>query len=837
MRLLPAILLLLLAGAPAASARTIELATAINNEGFAGGGQAYRDALLRYDAYTPESSMKMLEVQPARGSFSFARADPMVAWARANGRPVHGHNLIWCGDQWTPSWVVQGSWTRSTLLAVLRDHIATVMRHWQGQIASWDVVNEAFDADGSRRGCVWQRVIGDDWVEQAFVAARAADPTAKLYLNEFGADTPNARFAATEALARDFKARGVPLDGIGLQYHVYGREPFQYLTEEALRRIGALGLTAHVSELDVTTSPIAGTTEEKLAKQGQAFQTIASACRAVPACTRVTTWGAADSWSWRGPAEMATALDAGYGEKPAWAGLTQELRPAAFPVGSPPSAPGAMRTGVKHDRGTYLVSWGPALDVDGDPLTYRLEHRDADDTAWSPVATGIRGIDYRFAAGGYIEQQGTWRYRVRAADPTSAGAWTNYTGGGGVVVVDRVSPYAPILRTDRAPAWEDWYRDGVVVSFADGGDPALPDGSPGSGLNPASVPAPQTLSATGTTVVSGSGKDRAGNASPVVSGSYRVDADPPVATADTGEYEPGSWTSSDLTVTFACSDAGAGVAGAAPAPQVVTTEGAGQLRSADCHDRVGHVTTAISGAVSIDKSPPVGALSCPPAVIAGEPASASWTASDSLSGLAGDAQGTIALDTRRLGTSTATHEVADRVGLRVTLSCSYRVDEPTPAHTTTPTPEPAAAPTLSPTPESSAAPTLSPTPEPTGAPTASPMPESAPAPTSSPPAESAARPTVKLKPRGRMPVTEDGELRLWVACAGAECGGVLSMRRGRSAAFRIAAGARDTIVLRLTRRERAAYARRGRLVIRATVRLAGAPQLDPHRIVVRRAGT
>ena len=172
--------------------------------------------------------------------------------------------------------------------------------------------------------------------------------------------------------------------------------------------------------------------EEKLAKQGQAFQTIASACQTVPACTRVTTWGVSDAWSWRGPAEMAAALDAGYGEKPAWAGLQQELRPAAFPVGQPPSAPGTVRTGVKYDRGTYLVSWGPAIDFEGDPLSYRLEHRDADDPGWNAVATGIRGIDYRFSSDGFIEMQGTWRYRVRAADPTSPGASKNY--GSSVVV-------------------------------------------------------------------------------------------------------------------------------------------------------------------------------------------------------------------------------------------------------------------------------------------------------------------------------------------------------------------------------------------------------------------
>ena len=208
-------LILLVAGVPAASARTIELGTAINNDGFGSGDPAYRAALLRHDAFTAESAMKMPELQPARGSYSFARADAMVSWARANGKQIHGHNLIWCADQYTPAWVVQGSWTRATLLAVMQDHIRTVMRHWEGQIPSWDVVNEALEADGSLRDCVWRRVIGADWVEQAFRAARAADPAAKLYLNEFGADTPNPRFVATEALARDFKARGVPLDGMG----------------------------------------------------------------------------------------------------------------------------------------------------------------------------------------------------------------------------------------------------------------------------------------------------------------------------------------------------------------------------------------------------------------------------------------------------------------------------------------------------------------------------------------------------------------------------------------------------------------------------------------------
>ena len=826
--LIALLLLVVLAAAPAASARTVEIGTAINNGGFASGGQAYRDALLRHDAFTAESAMKMIELQPARGSYSFARADSMVAWARANGRKIHGHTLVWCSDKWTPQWVLQGSWTRASLLAVMQDHIRRVMGRWKGQIASWDVVNEAIAADGSRRDCVWSRVIGPDWVEQAFRTARAADPAAKLYLNEFGADTPNAAFLATEALARDFKARGVPLDGIGLQHHAYGLGSFQHLTEEVLRRIGALGLTAHISELDSTTSPIDGTVAEKLAKQGQVFQSIASACQAVPACTRVTTWGVADQWSYKGPGEMALALDAAYAEKPAWTGLAQELRPAAFPVGQAPSAPGSIRTGVKHDRGTFLVTWGPSLDFENDPVTYRLEHRDFDDAGWSPVATGIRSPEYRFAASVNVEHQGTWRYRLRAADPTASSGWTTYTSGGGVVVVDRIPPAAPLLVTDRAPVWDGWYRDGVEVRFAEGGDAALPDGSPGSGLNPASVPAPRLISTTGTTVVSGSGKDRSGNPSPAVSGSYKVDATAPVATAATGSYQPGTWTRGDVTVTFACSDAGAGLAGAVPAAVVVSGEGAGQLRSADCADRVGHVTTATSGAISIDKSPPTGSMSCPAPVTAGAPASATWAASDALSGLTGGADGTIALDTARAGTFTASRAVSDRVGHATTLSCTYRVDPPA-----QPTATPTATPTSSPPPSTTPS-----TPPASTAPRTQPSPP-APARTRSAPGPStptrtyppAATPVVAVNAPRRL--VGKRRIRLVLSCSAADCDGLLRLSGSRSRRFALLAGERRRIAVRLLRRERRALARRGRLVVRVRVELAGAPAADARRLTVR----
>ena len=301
--------------------------------------------------------MKMLELQPARGSF---RSPLRTRWSlgAGNGKRIHGHNLIWCGT----SGPRRGSAGHlDARVAARGDAGRTSARssHWKGQVASWDVVNESLGPDGSMRDCVWKRVIGPDYVEQAL--RRRARPTRRRTLRQ------RVRGRHAERPLRRRRGAGARLHGARraarrhrLQYHLYGREPFQHQTEEVLRRIGALGLAVHISELDDKTSAIAGTTEEKLAKQGRSFQTVASACQAVPACTRVTTWGVSDQWSWRGTAEMASRSTPATARSRRGAALQQELRPAPVPVGKPPTQPGTIRTGVKYDRGTYLVSWEPA---------------------------------------------------------------------------------------------------------------------------------------------------------------------------------------------------------------------------------------------------------------------------------------------------------------------------------------------------------------------------------------------------------------------------------------------------------------------------------------------
>jgi GH35 family endo-1,4-beta-xylanase len=331
---------------PAAGfARTgqVELGTAVGGPAFmADPDPRYRETMKLFDALTAENDMKMYYQRPSRAVFDFAVGDAMVAFAAANNQQVHGHTLIWCDNASTPGWVKNGSWTRTQLLEVMREHITAVMNHYRGRVATWDVVNEGLAEDGSLRSCTWRNVIGPDWMEQAFRIARSVDPGARLFYNETKADVPNPKYEAMLAMARDFKARDVPLDGVGLQYHLSENQPTQAQMEEGIRRIGELGLEVHISELDVPIWFLGpATIPERLALQPEIYRRVANACQAQPACFRITTWGFTDRLTYRCCNAKPLPFDEEYRPKPAWAVLQEVLRPGgpSRPFVPPPPAP------------------------------------------------------------------------------------------------------------------------------------------------------------------------------------------------------------------------------------------------------------------------------------------------------------------------------------------------------------------------------------------------------------------------------------------------------------------------------------------------------------------
>lgn len=241
-----------------------------------------------FNMITAENEMKVDAMQPQRGNFNWASGDRIVDWALQNGKQVRGHALAWHSQQ--PGWMqsMEGSALRTAML----DHVTQVATYYRGKIHSWDVVNEAFadGPSGARRDSNLQRT-GNDWIEAAFRAARAADPNAQLCYNDYNTDDwSHAKTQAVYNMVADFKARGVPIDCVGFQAHFNSGNPVPSNYHETLQNFADLGVDVQITELDIEGS---GTS------QAEQYRGVVQACMAVARCQGISVWGVRDTDSWR----------------------------------------------------------------------------------------------------------------------------------------------------------------------------------------------------------------------------------------------------------------------------------------------------------------------------------------------------------------------------------------------------------------------------------------------------------------------------------------------------------------------------------------------------------
>ncbi|MFI6039727.1 endo-1,4-beta-xylanase [Streptomyces sp. NPDC051315] len=273
---------------------------------------------------TPGNAMKWGSVEPAQGSFNWAEADQIVDFAEAHGQEVRGHTLVWHSQN--PSWLTNGSWTPAQLNTLLQNHIDTEVGRYKGRVAAWDVVNEPFDEDGTYRSTLWYDNLGADYIATALTRARAADPAAKLYINDYNVEGVNAKSTALYNLVRSLKERGVPIDGVGLQAHlILGQVPSTL--QQNIQRFADLGVDVAITELDIRMQ--LPSDSAKLTQQAADYKAVMNACLAVSRCTGVTVWGFTDSDSWipsTFPGQgAATPYDENYAPKPAYHAIAEAL--------------------------------------------------------------------------------------------------------------------------------------------------------------------------------------------------------------------------------------------------------------------------------------------------------------------------------------------------------------------------------------------------------------------------------------------------------------------------------------------------------------------------------
>jgi endo-1,4-beta-xylanase len=327
---------------------------------------AYASTLAReFNMLEPEDVLKWEVVHPEGEFFDFSQGDQIVDFAVRHGMKVRGHTLVW--HQQNPKWLTEGKYASSELALILEKHIKAVVGHYRGKIFAWDVVNEAFDElqPGKLRSTIWRDqpgigLAGNEvassheprawsaparsklearspkrsysYIERCFRWTHEADPQALLFYNEAGAEVVNPKSDAIYAMVRDFRQRGVPIDGVGLQMHIEKLRADVASVSANIKRFTALGVQVHITEMDVALPVDANGSPrpDDLQRQADIYREVATACLSHPGCTAIQTWGFTDKYSWIGwhskkTQGAALPFDRNYGAKPAYDALRDML--------------------------------------------------------------------------------------------------------------------------------------------------------------------------------------------------------------------------------------------------------------------------------------------------------------------------------------------------------------------------------------------------------------------------------------------------------------------------------------------------------------------------------
>jgi endo-1,4-beta-xylanase len=268
---------------------------------------AYQQLFLaQCDIATPELHMKWSSLSTQAGVYDFETADKFVAFCAANHLKVRGHTLVW--HDAVPAWIAP-QLTPASGPAIMTGHIRKVAGHFAGQVYSWDVVNEVLDPGSRRpdglRDSLWLQNCGVDYIEQAFRATAAADPKALLVWNETYLEVSNgfgqAKRRAMLPLLDAMLARGVPIQGIGLESHLRGEQAAvlgDASYEAFLAELARRGMKIFITELDVQDVTLPADTGARDRAVADIYSRFLSATLRQPAVKGIITWGLADSFTW-----------------------------------------------------------------------------------------------------------------------------------------------------------------------------------------------------------------------------------------------------------------------------------------------------------------------------------------------------------------------------------------------------------------------------------------------------------------------------------------------------------------------------------------------------------
>jgi endo-1,4-beta-xylanase len=252
----------------------------------------------------PEGALKWNALRPTPNSHDFKEGDVYEHFLASHGMKYRGHTLLW--EQALPKWfssVVNSHNAKAMML----DHISTVVRHYAGEMHSWDVVNEAMEPDDGRpdglKNTPWLQMIGPEYIELAFHAAHEADPQSMLVFNENWLEpedrSTEKKRRATLSLLRGLKEKGVPVHALGIQSHLFAETPvggpnFARFLDE----IADLGVSVLITELDIRDQHLTGSVESRDQAVARKYYDYLSFMLQRKSVKAVLTWGLSSRYTW-----------------------------------------------------------------------------------------------------------------------------------------------------------------------------------------------------------------------------------------------------------------------------------------------------------------------------------------------------------------------------------------------------------------------------------------------------------------------------------------------------------------------------------------------------------
>lgn len=287
-----------------------------------------------FSSIVAENCMKAAELQPEEGRWFFDDADRLVALGQKNKQAIIGHCLVWHSQ--LPRWFTVdengNDVSPEVLKERMRTHIHTVMSRYKGKIHGYDVVNEAFNDNGTYRNSKFYQILGKDFIRLAFEYAAEADPDAQLYYNDYSMHLPKKCDAVVE-LVKELKAAGIRIDAVGMQGHMGMEGPSVEEFETSINKLAGVGVKVMVTEWDISILPSPyHHTGANLADRFRYSEEMDPYRQGVPAevqaewdarvlemfdlflkhsdvIDRVTVWGLSDGMSWKNDFPMRGRYD------------------------------------------------------------------------------------------------------------------------------------------------------------------------------------------------------------------------------------------------------------------------------------------------------------------------------------------------------------------------------------------------------------------------------------------------------------------------------------------------------------------------------------------------